>query len=134
LQCCQLSSVDQTSRPASTGVPWAKTASAIVEAYREAALSPARPAATLSRDAVARERELTGTFDAAVQKLIAERENGKRTYEALKAEVGWGQSLVGPRGKLPENLKRALLALSARPALSEPAGPVVVSLYALWAP
>ena len=41
-------------------------------------------------------------------------------YDELNAEVGFGLSLIGPRGALPEGLQRALLALNARPALSRP--------------
>jgi hypothetical protein len=41
-------------------------------------------------------------------------------YDELNAEVGSGLSLIGPNGALPENLQRALLAISARPSLSRP--------------
>jgi hypothetical protein len=92
----------------------------MVETYREAAAAPVRAAATVSRDAADRERELTATFNAAVEQLIAEREHETRAYDELRAEVGPAQSLIGPHGTLPENLQRALLALSARPALSRP--------------
>ena len=81
---------------------------------------PVRVAASLSRDAVARERELTAAHQEVVQMLIDERELVLRDYESLLAEVGAGRSLVGPHGSLPEDLQRALLALSARPALSRP--------------
>lgn len=108
---------------------WAKTATAMVETYREAAAAPVRAAATLSRDAVDRERELTATFDAAVERLIAEREHETRAYDKLKAEVGPAQSLIGPHGTLPQNLQRALLALSARPALSRPLFGVLASVF-----
>ncbi len=39
-------------------------------------------------------------------------------YDELNAEVGFGLSLIGPHGSLPDDVQRALLALSARPALS----------------
>jgi glycosyltransferase involved in cell wall biosynthesis len=108
---------------------WAAAAAAMVEAYRAAAAAPVRVAATLGRDAVDRERELTATFDAAVRKLIAEREHETRAYEELRDEVGWGRSLVGPNGTLPENLQRALMALSARPSLSRPLFGFLASLF-----
>jgi NADPH-dependent ferric siderophore reductase len=41
-------------------------------------------------------------------------------YWNLREQAGDGLSLVGPRGSLPEEMQRALLALSARPALSRP--------------
>jgi hypothetical protein len=39
-------------------------------------------------------------------------------YDELNAEVGSGLSLIGPRGTLPEDAQRGLLAISAHPALS----------------
>jgi glycosyltransferase involved in cell wall biosynthesis len=99
---------------------WERAAAATVEVYREAAIAPVRDVATLSRDAVARERELTAAHRSVVQTLIGERELVLNDYETLLAEVGPGRSLVGPRGSLPEDLQRALLALSAHPALSQP--------------
>jgi hypothetical protein len=99
---------------------WASAAAAMVEIYREAAIAPVREAATLSRDAVVRERELTAAHRLDVEKLIGEREHVLASYEQLRAEAGWGLSLVGPHGKLPENTQRALLALSAHPVLSRP--------------
>ena len=41
-------------------------------------------------------------------------------YDELNAEVGSGLALIGPNGALPDSVQRALLALSARPALSRP--------------
>jgi glycosyltransferase involved in cell wall biosynthesis len=111
------------------GLTWARTASAMVETYRAAAASPLRVSATLSRDAVERERVLTAAFDDAVEQLIAEREHETLSYDELKAEIGPGQSLIGPRGTLPENLQGALLALSARPALSRPLFGALASLF-----
>jgi glycosyltransferase involved in cell wall biosynthesis len=108
---------------------WARAATAMVETYREAAAAPVRVAATLSRDAADRERELTAAFDAAVERLIAEREHETRAHSELKAEIGPGQSLIGPHGTLPENLQRALLALSARPGLSRPLFGALASLF-----
>jgi glycosyltransferase involved in cell wall biosynthesis len=105
---------------AARGLTWARAAAAMVDIYREAAVAPVRDAATLSRDAVARERKLTAAHQEVVQMLIDERELVLGDYNELLAEVGAGRSLVGPRGSLPENLQRALLALSAHPALSRP--------------
>jgi glycosyltransferase involved in cell wall biosynthesis len=105
---------------AARGLTWERAATAMVEIYREAAIAPVRDAATLSRDAVARERELIDGHQAVVQGLIDERELVLGDYNALLAEVGAARSLVGPGGSLPEDLQRALLALSARPALSRP--------------
>jgi glycosyltransferase involved in cell wall biosynthesis len=97
---------------------WRATAGAMVELYREAAVAPVRSAATLSRDAVERERQLTRDHEAVVRRLIGEREHAQRMYDELNAEVGSGLSLIGPRGSLPDSLQRALLAISARPTLS----------------
>ncbi|MGA8364215.1 MAG: glycosyltransferase [Solirubrobacteraceae bacterium] len=105
---------------ATQGLTWERAATAMIEIYREAVRAPARVAATLSRDAVARERELSATHREVVQMLIDERELVLHDYNALLADVGAGRSLVGPRGALPEDLQRALLALSAHPALSRP--------------
>jgi hypothetical protein len=88
----------------------------MVEIYREAALAPVRAAATLSRDAVEREHELMTAHEGVVETLIGERELVRHEFEAL----GPGRGLVGTYGSLPEDLQRALLALSARPALSRP--------------
>jgi glycosyltransferase involved in cell wall biosynthesis len=97
---------------------WAAAATATVGAYREAAVAPVRDAATLSRDAAEREQELLDAHQATVRTLIDERELVLRDYDALIEELGPGRGLVGPDGALPESLQRALLALSARPALS----------------
>jgi glycosyltransferase involved in cell wall biosynthesis len=96
---------------------WAAAAGEIVGAYREAAAAPVREAATLSRDVVARERRLSGEHQAIVDRLIGEREHAQRMYDELNAQVGFGLSLIGPNGSLPDGLQRALLAIAARPAL-----------------
>jgi glycosyltransferase involved in cell wall biosynthesis len=114
---------------AARGLTWERTAAAMVEIYGEASQAPVRAAATLSRDAVARERELTATHRAVVQTLIDERELVLGDFNALLADVGPGRSLVGPRGSLPEDLQRGLLALSARPALSRPLYGLVVGAF-----
>jgi len=88
---------------------WASAAAAIVEIYREAAVAPVRDAATLSRDSVVE-----------AKRLVAEREVAQRMYEELHAEVRFGRSLIGPNGTLPEDLQRALLALSSHPAVGRP--------------
>jgi len=99
---------------------WDAAASALVEIYKEAAVTPVRDAATLSRDAVAREGRLSVQHDIEAARLVREREHAQRMYDELNAEVGFGLSLIGPHGTLPEALQRALLALSANPALSRP--------------
>jgi glycosyltransferase involved in cell wall biosynthesis len=114
---------------AARGLTWERAATATVEIYREAAPAPVRVAATLSRDAVARERELTAAHQEVVQMLIDERELVLRDYNELLADVGAGRGLVGPSGSLPENLQRALLALSAHPALSRPLYGLAAGLF-----
>lgn len=110
----------QTLAEAARGLTWERAASAMVEIYGEAVRAPIRVAATLSRDAVAHERELIAAHRDVAQMLIDERELVLHDYNELLAEVGAGRSLVGPRGSLPEDLQRALLALGAHPALSRP--------------
>jgi hypothetical protein len=109
---------------------WAKAAASMVEIYREAAAAPVGEAATLSRDAVARERELTASHGATVQTLIDERELVLSDYNELLAAVGPARSLIGPQGALPEDLQRGLLALSARAAISRPLYGLLARLYA----
>ncbi len=110
---------------------WDSTAAAMVQIYREAAVAPVRDAATLSRDAFERERELSRAHQEIVDRLIGERRHAQRMYEDLNAEVGAGLSLIGPNGTLPENLQRALLTVSARPALSRPLYGALSSAFAL---
>jgi glycosyltransferase involved in cell wall biosynthesis len=108
---------------ASRGFTWAKAAAATVAVYEEAALAPARETAALGRDELRREqelRELIAAHDALVVRLVGEREEILRKYDDLHAEAGAGLSLIGPHGALPEDLQRALLALTARPAFSRP--------------
>jgi glycosyltransferase involved in cell wall biosynthesis len=99
---------------------WDAAAAALVEVYREAALAPVRDAATLSRDAVAREGRLSVEHDFEAAQLVREREHAQRMYDELNAQVGSGLGLIGPHGALPEDVQRALLTLTARPALSRP--------------
>ena len=99
---------------------WASAAAAMVEIYREAAAAPVREAATLSRDAVQRERRLSVVHLAEAKRLVGEREHARRMYDELNAEVGFGLALIGPNGTLPDGLQRALLALSAHPRLGRP--------------
>jgi glycosyltransferase involved in cell wall biosynthesis len=110
---------------------WDAAASAMVEIYREAAASPVRDSATLSRDLVKREARLSVQHEEEVAQLIGEREHAKGMYDALNAEVGSGLSLIGPNGALPDGLQRALLALTARPALSRPLFGVLTSVLNL---
>src|SRR5207245_3749607 len=78
----------ETLATAAAGLTWASTASAMVQVYREAALAPVRDAATLSRDAAERERELNASHRVAAQRLIDEREHERQMYAQLNAEVG----------------------------------------------
>jgi glycosyltransferase involved in cell wall biosynthesis len=105
---------------AARGLTWAAAAAQMVEIYRQAALAPVRDGATLSRDAIKREGRLSVEHEIEVQRLLGEREHAKRMYDELNADVGFGLSLIGPRGSLPEGLQRALLALSAHPTASRP--------------
>jgi hypothetical protein len=99
---------------------WASAAQAIAQIYHEAALAPVRDAATLSRDAVQREARLSVEHELEAAQLTREREHAQRMYEELNARVGSGLSLIGPQGTLPDGLQRALLALSAHPAIARP--------------
>lgn len=110
---------------------WEAAATATVEIYREAALAPVRDAATLSRDLIRREARLSVQHEEDAARLIREREHAQRMYDALNAEVGFGLSLIGPNGALPEGLQRALLALVARPALSRPLFASLASVFAV---
>lgn len=115
---------------AAGGLTWSATAAAMVDVYREAAAAPVREAATLARDGVDREQRLTAAHEAVIRRLIGEREHAQRMYDDLNSEVGSGLSLIGPRGTLPENLQRALLALSARPRLSKSVYGAMANLFA----
>lgn len=107
---------------------WAAAAETTVEVYREAAVAATREATALSRDELEREdelHELLEAHDALVARLVADRdkvhgmyEHARRNYDELNAEVGFGLSLIGPNGTLPDDVQRALLALSARPRFS----------------
>jgi glycosyltransferase involved in cell wall biosynthesis len=110
---------------------WGAAAAATVEIYREAAGAPVRDSATLSRDLVTREARLSVQHEEEVAQLLGEREHAKGMYDALNAEVGFGLSLIGPNGALPESVQRALLALSARPALSRPLFGAIASVFVL---
>ncbi len=102
----------------------------MVEVYHEAALAPMREATTLSRDALARERELIAYHQEVAHKLIDERQLVLGDYDKLIEELGPGRGLIGPHGSLPEDLQRMLLALSARPALSHPIYGSLARLFA----
>jgi glycosyltransferase involved in cell wall biosynthesis len=108
---------------------WEAAAGAIVKIYGEAALAPVRDAATLSRDAVTREARLSVEHEIEAAQLVREREHAQRMYDELNAEVGFGLSLIGPHGALPEGLQRALLALSTHPQLSGPLFGLVSRLF-----
>jgi glycosyltransferase involved in cell wall biosynthesis len=113
------------------GFTWDATARAMVDVYREAATAPLRDSATLSRDLVKREARLSVQHEEEVARLTVEREHAQHMYDALNAEVGFGLSLIGPRGALPESAQRALLALAARPTLSRPLFAALASVFAL---
>jgi glycosyltransferase involved in cell wall biosynthesis len=110
----------ETLAEAGRRLTWSAAATRMIDVYREASVAPVRDAATLSRDAVERERALTDSHEAVVSMLIGERERVLGDYYGLIEEVGPGRGLIGPHGSLPGDLQRALLALSARPALSRP--------------
>lgn len=97
---------------------WDRAAAAMIDVYREAARAPLREAATLSRDAVAREARLTAAHEIVVERLIGERRHAQRMYDDLNAEVGSGLSLIGPNGALPDDAQRALLSISAHPGVA----------------
>jgi glycosyltransferase involved in cell wall biosynthesis len=105
---------------AASELTWDVAARAMVEIYKEAALAPVRDAATLSRDLVKREARLSVVHEIEAARLVREREHAQSMYDELNAEVGFGLSLIGPRGTLPEALQRALLALGAHPRVSRP--------------
>jgi glycosyltransferase involved in cell wall biosynthesis len=115
---------------AATELTWDRAAAAMVQAYREAAVAPAREAGTLARDAVAREARLTAAHQIVVERLIGERRHAQRMYDDLNAEVGAGLSLIGPNGTLPENLQRALLSVSAHRRLARPLFGAVAGVFA----
>ena len=79
--------------------------------------APVREAATLSRDLVRREARLSVQSRQEIGRLIGEREHARGMYDSLNREVGFGLSLIGPNGSLPDGVQRALLALSASPGL-----------------
>jgi glycosyltransferase involved in cell wall biosynthesis len=129
---------------AARSLTWARTAESLAAVYQEAAVAPVRDAAAVSRDASAAadealarerdllqaERDLIDAHDALVVQLVGEREHARGMYDDLNAEVGSGLSLIGPHGTLPEDLQRALLALSARPGLSRPLYGAAARAYA----
>ena len=111
----------RTIRAAAAPLTWSASAAQTLEVYREAVVAPVRVAAAVSQDAVRRElerRELIDAHDALVRRLVDERVHAQRMYDDLNAEVGFALGLIGPHGSLPEDVQRALLALSERPALS----------------
>lgn len=108
---------------------WDAAARKMVEIYRQAAAAPVRDSATLSTDLVTREARLSVQHEEEVAQLLGEREHAKGMYDTLNAEVGDGLSLIGPHGALPEDVQRALLALSARPSLSRPLFAAVTGVF-----
>jgi glycosyltransferase involved in cell wall biosynthesis len=112
----QLDALAQAARE----LTWAAAGQATVQIYREAAVAPVRDSGTLSRDIVQRERRLSVEHELQAAQLTREREHAQRMYGELNARVGSGLSLIGPQGTLPDGLQRALLALSAHPAIARP--------------
>ncbi len=115
----------QVERIAAQGrrLTWEAAADATLAAYGEALISPVRESAVLSRDELDREHELhelVADQDALVELLATERDHAKTMYDELHAEVGFGLSLIGPNGALPEDAQRALLALDAHPGIGGP--------------
>jgi glycosyltransferase involved in cell wall biosynthesis len=108
---------------------WDAAATAMIEIYNEAALAPVREAATLSRDLSRREARLSVQHEVEVRQLVSEREHAQRMYDELNAEVGSGLALIGPNGALPDSIQRALLALTARPAMSGPLFAAATGVY-----
>ena len=118
---------------------WRSAAAAMVGIYEEVLVAPQRPAQTLSWDDFDREREvqeLIGAHDALVAALVAERDRlseelneSRLQYRDLREQAGFGLSLVGPRGELPEDVQRALLAFSGRHGLSGPAYAAAAQAY-----
>lgn len=111
---------------------WAGAAAQTLQAYEEAIVAPTREAIALSRDELAREqelRELVAAQDAMVEQLVGERRHAQRMYEELNTEVGFALGLIGPNGALPEDVQRALLALSAHPGVSGPAFGAVARMF-----
>jgi hypothetical protein len=94
---------------AAANLTWASAARATVEVYGEAAASPVRDAATLSRDAVDRERRLTGAHEAVVRRLVGEREPDRPAWDAPREPAA--------RAAHPKRAPHAESALLRRPGL-----------------
>ncbi|HUB73894.1 MAG TPA: glycosyltransferase [Solirubrobacteraceae bacterium] len=110
-------------REVAASLTWQATAQATLEVYGETIVAPMREAAAMSRDELRRERELRALVeaqDALVAQLTEERRHAQKMYDDLNREAGFALGLIGPRGSLPEDAQRALLALSAAPRLSRP--------------
>jgi glycosyltransferase involved in cell wall biosynthesis len=110
-------------RDAGSKLTWRRAAAEIIEVYREAIVAPSRAGLAVSRDHVRREHEidrLRAAHAEEVAQLLVEREEARRLYWGLREEAGYGLSLIGRRGSLPDEVQRALLALSARPTISRP--------------
>jgi glycosyltransferase involved in cell wall biosynthesis len=131
-----LSDTDQRARLVDTlasvarKLTWAATAASLVDVYREAARAPLRDAATVAHELLADRQALIHDHDALVARLVQEREHARTMYDRLNTEVGDGLGLIGPHGSLPDDLQRALLALSARPALSRPSYSLAARVFA----
>ncbi len=122
--------IDTLARAAHS-LTWSATATSLVDIYKESILAPVRAAATLSRDAIDRERRIDAVHAVTVRRLEGERDRVQRSFEELIEDVGPGRSLVGPTGAMPDDLQRGLLALSTRPALARPLFSVLGGAFAL---
>ena len=100
---------------------WANAARRLVEIYREAARCAgarrghAQPRRGRPRSAAEQSTQVVVKRTVARARTRAAHVRRARTPRSAPA-----CSLIGPNGALPEDLQRALLALSARPALSRP--------------
>ena len=116
---------------AARALTWTAAAESLIEIYAESILAPVRAAATLSRDAIDRERRIDAVHEVTVRRVEGERDRVQRSFEELIEDVGPGRSLVGPTGTMPDDLQRGLLALSARPALARPLFRLLGGVFAL---
>jgi len=110
-------------RRAAGKLTWRRCAAEMVEVYREAIVAPSRAGLALSRHHVDREHEierLKAAHAEEVTRLLDEVDKALHLYWDLREEAGYGLGLIGRHGSLPDEVQRALLALSARPAISRP--------------
>ena len=102
-------------RAAGARFTWRSTARRLIEVYRQVASAPVSEARKL------------------VEAFVDERRDRERAEDALRTlrdqyDVT-AQGLVGPNGVIPSNLRRPLLAIGTRPALSRPAFGLLRAAY-----